>query len=66
MTDRQYHLPLSIQRVLGICISIHSTAILKKYLLDFLGGPVIKNPCANAGDIGSIPGPGRFHMPWGS
>ena len=33
-------------------------------LLDFLGGPVVKNPPANAGDSGSIPGPGRFHMPW--
>ena len=24
-------------------------------------GPVVKNPLANAGDIGSIPGPGRSH-----
>ena len=23
-----------------------------------------KNLPANAGDAGSIPGPGRFHMPW--
>ena len=23
-----------------------------------------KNPPANAGDTGSIPGLGRFHMPW--
>ena len=23
-----------------------------------------KNPPANAGDTGSIPGPGRFHMMW--
>ena len=23
-----------------------------------------KNPPANAGDTGLIPGPGRFHMPW--
>ena len=23
----------------------------------------IKNPPANAGDTGSVPGPGRFHMP---
>ena len=27
-------------------------------------GSVVKNPPANAGDTGSIPGPGRFHMPW--
>ena len=30
---------------------------------DFPGGAVVKNPPANAGDPGSIPGPGRFHMP---
>ena len=29
--------------------------------MDFLGGPVVKNPPANEGDTGSIPGPGRFH-----
>ena len=33
---------------------------------DFLGGPVVKNLLANARVIGSIPGPGRFHMPWGN
>ena len=45
---------------------------------DFLGGPVVKAPCfwgflggavvknlpANAGDMGSSPGPGRSHMLW--
>ena len=25
---------------------------------------MIKNSPANAGDMGSIPGLGRFHMPW--
>ena len=29
----------------------------------FLGGTVVKNPPANAGDMGSSPGPGRSHMP---
>ena len=33
---------------------------------DFAGGPVVKNPPATAGDMGSISGPGRFHMPWGN
>ena len=33
---------------------------------DFPGGPVVKNPPANAGDTGSIPGLGRFHMPQGN
>ena len=30
-------------------------------ILDFPGGSVVKNPPANAGDMGSIPGPGRSH-----
>ena len=29
---------------------------------DFPGGAVVENPPANAGDTGSIPGPGRSHM----
>ena len=32
---------------------------------DTPGGALDKNPPANAGDVGSIPGPGRFHMPRG-
>ena len=40
----------------------------KKFLLkinyrDFPGGTVVKNPPANAGDMGSSSGPGRSHMP---
>ena len=31
---------------------------------DFPGGPVVKNPPTNAGDMGLIPGPERSHMPW--
>ena len=38
--------------------------IWKSYrFLGFPGGAVIKNPPANAGDMGSSPGPGRSHMP---
>ena len=29
---------------------------------DFPGGPLVQNPPANAGDMGLIPGPGRFHV----
>ena len=29
----------------------------------FPGGSVVNNPPASAGDTGSIPGPGRSHMP---
>ena len=32
---------------------------------DFPGGPVVKNLPDNAGDMGSIPSLGRFHMLWG-
>ena len=31
---------------------------------DVPGGAVVKNPPANEGDMGSIPGPGRSHMSW--
>ena len=34
--------------------------------MNFPGDPVVKNLPANSGDTGSIPGPGRFHMPWDS
>ena len=42
--------------------SLHRSRI-KVNLADFPGGPLIRNPHANAGDSGSIPGPGRSHMP---
>ena len=32
-------------------------------LWDFPGGAVVKNPPANAGDMGLSAGPGRSHMP---
>ena len=35
---------------------------LKESAKGFPGGAVVKNPPANAGDTGSIPGPGRSHM----
>ena len=37
-----------------------------KYTQDFPVGPVTKNPPANAGEMGSDPGPGRFRVPRGS
>ena len=41
-------------------------AIEKFTLRDLPGGPVVKNLPANAGETGSTPGPGRFHMPKGN
>ena len=37
---------------------------LKNAGTDFPGGPVVKNPPANAGDTGSIPGQARLRMLW--
>ena len=49
------------------CVSFfqvgRSLALVKKCNEDFPGGTVDKNPSANARDTGSVPGPGRFHMP---
>ena len=35
----------------------------EEVMLGSPGGAVVKNPPANAGDMGSSPGPGRSHMP---
>ena len=35
---------------------------IKRQFGGFPGGTVVKNPPANAGDIGSSPGLGRSHM----
>ena len=37
---------------------------LKNIFQGFPHGPVVKNLPASAGDTSSIPGPGRFHVPW--
>ena len=38
--------------------------IKKCYLSDFPRGAVDKNRPASAGDMGSVPDPGRFHKQW--
>ena len=40
--------------------------VIKKLMYQggFLGGSMVKNLLANAGDTGSIPGPGRCHILW--
>ena len=35
---------------------------IKILVEDFPGGPVVKNLPTNAGDSGSVSGPGRFHV----
>ena len=39
---------------------------LKSNCRCFSSGSVVKNLPASAGDAGSIPGPGRSHLLWGS
>lgn len=43
-----------------------SEAVQSKKLSCFPGGPVVKSMPWNAGDTGSITGPGGFHIPWGN
>ena len=43
-------------------IDMYTLLYLKQTTRDFPGGTVVKNPSANAGDMGSIPGPGRSHL----
>ena len=58
---------------MGVCYSNLSTfayvsnflflkKVKKNRLRDFLGGAMVKNTPAKAGDTGLIPGPGRSHM----
>ena len=51
-------LPLPVLSIL------YSNFVSFVYILCFPGGSVVKNPPANAGGAGSIPGLGRF--PWRS
>ena len=48
--------------MISIIFSDHNSMKLKINHRDFPGGAVVKNPPANAGDLGSIPSPGRSHM----
>ena len=49
---------------LYVCAYLLTGGNLEYINRDFSGGAMFKNPPANAGDIGSIPGPGRSHMLW--
>ena len=50
------HLKIQIRKLSqnDLCKEMHG---------DFPGGTVVKNPPANAGDMGLRPGPGGSHMP---
>ena len=42
---------------------LNDHVVIKKALVGFLGGSVVKNLPANVGDMDLIPGLGRYHMP---
>ena len=46
----------------GICFLPQISYLFQSQFWDFPGSPVVKNLPANAGDMGLIPGLGRFHM----
>ena len=54
------------QEVSVVESSLLVSSCLRSSKQDFPGGPLVKNLPVNAGDMGSIPGQGRFHVPRGS
>ena len=52
----------------GLLLTAHKAMMDVKNNIsqDFPGDTVVKKLPANAGDMGSRPGPGRSHMPWNS
>ena len=50
----------------GLLEKVPDVSSLSCNSLDFPAGLVIKNLPVKAGDTGSIPGPGRHHMPQGN
>ena len=56
------YLPWSDETMTSFYLNYH----LKNPNLTVPGGPVVKNLPDRARDMGSIPAPGRFHMPWGN
>ena len=54
--EQSAHQKVKIQRLLN----------RQKEIQDFPSGPVVKNLPANAGDLGLIPGLGRYHVPRGN
>ena len=56
-------LPMNIQGWFPLGLPGEELNFSSTFRGDFPGGPVDKNPSINAGDMGSIPGLGRFHIP---
>ena len=55
--------PNSVSLLTIQCCVTKNSPIKEYEYCNFPDGPVVKNPPANAGDTGSVPGPGGSHMP---
>ena len=71
MNDYEPMIANSLDGVFDTCFIVtafyklgNSFGHLNVFHQDFPGGAVVKNPPANAGDTGLIPGLGRCYMPW--
>ena len=60
--EESHSIPLSLLSTMKIPGKTAIAPLLRR-IQDFPGGAVDKNLPANAGDMGSSPGPGRSHMP---
>ena len=58
-----YKQPFSLVLVFSL---LPFAKIYKDVLSGFPGASVVQNLPASAGDAGSIPDPGKSHMPWSS
>ena len=54
---------VSMQVYVNECVGIYTKVSAFR---GFLGGSVVKGVPVQAGDVGSMPGPGRGHMPGSS
>ena len=63
-TVKSFHIDYNVKNMAN---NIVMTLYGDVWLLEaFPGDSVVKNLPANAGDTGSIPGPGKSHMLWGN
>ena len=62
-TSRQMKIKTQLSKIYGILGTSLVVQWLRLRLLGFPGGAVVENLPANSGDMGSIPGLGRSHMP---
>ena len=63
LTGRSHQSPLVLPPGLHFKNDNIESPCQNRFLGDFPGGAVVKNPPAHAGNTGSSPGPGRSHMP---